>query len=156
MWRMSESEIPDEEVKVLFHASKLGRTDIVQHAVSKLKEKESKDELSVVSSTRSVKEVKEVISMPSSEGITPLHVAAFNGHADVVRALLVSEFNDSLPSSPPLSSLLPLLPLSLHLSSLPPATKSLIISLLPRAICSNKYTWKACMAEWLATSYGVL
>jgi ankyrin repeat protein len=76
---MSEDEIKDEELNVLFHAAKLGRTDIVNHAVSTLKKKEnpSQDKLT------------EIISTPNNDGATALHVAAFNGHPDVVRALLV-------------------------------------------------------------------
>lgn len=76
---MSESEIKDEELNVLFHAAKLGRTDIVQHAIATLKKKEN----------LSQEELLETISTPNSDGATALHVAAFNGHSDVVRALLV-------------------------------------------------------------------
>ena len=76
-----ENEVQDEELKVLFHASKLGRTDIVQHAVNKLKEKENLTKENLI----------HVISTPNTNGISALHVAAFNGHADVVRALLVSQ-----------------------------------------------------------------
>lgn len=74
-----EAEIKDEELNVLFHAAKLGRTDIVQHAISTLKKKEN----------LSQEELLEAISTPNSDGATALHVAAFHGHSDVVRALLV-------------------------------------------------------------------
>lgn len=69
----------DEELNVLFHAAKLGRTDIVQHAVSTLKGKEH----------LSQEALAERISTPNDDGATALHIAAFNGHADVVRSLLV-------------------------------------------------------------------
>jgi hypothetical protein len=77
---MAEDAIQDEELNVLFHAAKLGRTDIIQHAVVTLKKK---DNLSQGSLSRA-------ISTPNKDGATALHVAAFNGHADVVRAMLVS------------------------------------------------------------------
>ncbi len=77
---MAEKEIPNEELNVLYHAAKLGRTDIVQHAVSTLKEKDA----------LSVEELVDAISSPNDNGASALHIAAFNGHADVVRALLVS------------------------------------------------------------------
>jgi ankyrin repeat protein len=82
---MSEGEMKDEELHVLFHAAKLGRTDIIQHAVATLK---AKKDASV--------EVADVLSSPNEEGGTALHVAAFNGHADAVRALLVLPRTHSL------------------------------------------------------------
>eukprot|EP00603_Paraphysomonas_imperforata_P008233 CAMPEP_0114423204 /NCGR_PEP_ID=MMETSP0103-20121206/6025_1 /TAXON_ID=37642 ORGANISM="Paraphysomonas imperforata, Strain PA2" /NCGR_SAMPLE_ID=MMETSP0103 /ASSEMBLY_ACC=CAM_ASM_000201 /LENGTH=1099 /DNA_ID=CAMNT_0001591853 /DNA_START=45 /DNA_END=3341 /DNA_ORIENTATION=- len=75
---MSDTEIQNEELNVLYHAAKLGRTDIVQHAVSTLREK----------GALSQDELVDAISTPNDNGASALHIAAFNGHADVVRALL--------------------------------------------------------------------
>eukprot|EP01041_Mallomonas_annulata_P002463 gene2463-4782_t len=77
----------EESIAVLLHASLLGRTDIVQHAISTLRSNGSKsneDVALLISSGRS-----------PEDDATALHIAAYSGHADVVRALLNSGANPS-------------------------------------------------------------
>jgi len=63
---------------VLFHAALLGRTDVVQNAISSIKALEGEEQTSRIIST----------GRPE-DGCSPLHVAALFGHTDVIRALLV-------------------------------------------------------------------
>ena len=75
----------DEELAVLMHASQLGRTDIVQQAISSLKQilEDDQEVIKLISASREY-QIDENVS-----GIgTPLHVASKHGHSDVVRALL--------------------------------------------------------------------
>ena len=76
----------EEELAVLLHASQLGRTDIVQQAISSLKSILGDQEkvIELISASRLYK----VDANTEAIG-TPLHVAAFHGYLDVVRALLV-------------------------------------------------------------------
>ena len=75
----------DEELAVLLHASQLGRTDIVQQAISSLKTILDNDieVVKLISASR----VYQIDENTSGTG-TPLHVASKHGHSDVVRALL--------------------------------------------------------------------
>ncbi len=69
-----------EEISVLFHASSIGRCDVVQNAVGALR-----------SSGASEEELFSLISTGRPEDdATPLHLAAVSGHSDVIRYLLVS------------------------------------------------------------------
>ena len=69
-----------EEISVLFHASSIGRCDVVQNAVGALR-----------SSGASQEELFSLISSGRPEDdATPLHLAAVSGHSDVIRYLLVS------------------------------------------------------------------
>jgi hypothetical protein len=74
---MAESE--REALVVLFHASLLGRTDIVSQAISTLRSSCSggESELSAIISTGR-----------DNDGATPLHLAVSADNADVIRALL--------------------------------------------------------------------
>ena len=64
---------------MLFHASSIGRTDVVQNAIGALR-----------SSGASEEELLSLISMGRPEDdATPLHLAAAAGHSDVIRYLLV-------------------------------------------------------------------
>ena len=68
---------------MLFHASSIGRTDVVQNAIGSLR-----------SSGASEQELLSLISMGRPEDdATPLHLAAAAGHSDVIRYLLVCETN---------------------------------------------------------------
>lgn len=71
---MSDSALLAEEILVILHASKLGRGDIINTAISSLKQA---DRQLVLSSRR------------QEDDLTPLHVAAICGHADIIRLLLV-------------------------------------------------------------------
>ena len=72
------NEAIKEEIVVLFHAASLGRTDIVQSAISTLKSKCSPEDVNkIISSGR------------PEDDATPLHIASMLGHSDVIRALLV-------------------------------------------------------------------
>ena len=70
-----------EELNVIFHACIHGRTDIVQRAIQSVR---------AGSTNPSVEDsIAQLVSTGRAEdGQTPLHVAASNGHADVIRALL--------------------------------------------------------------------
>ena len=69
-----------EEIVVLFHASLLGRTDIINKVISTFRsEKLSPEEFSAMLSFAR-----------ADDELTPLHVAAEAGHADACRALLVN------------------------------------------------------------------
>mmetsp|Transcript_23747 Transcript_23747/g.23961 ORF Transcript_23747/g.23961 Transcript_23747/m.23961 type:complete len:514 (+) Transcript_23747:118-1659(+) len=70
----------DEPIAVLLHASLLGRTDIIQHAISSLR----------ANGTRTPDEISAIISSGRgpTDDVTALHIAARHGHADAVRALL--------------------------------------------------------------------
>ena len=76
--RNSSAEM--EEISVLFHASSIGRCDVVQNAVGALRSSGTSDEelLSLISTGR------------PEDDATPLHLAAVSGHSDVIRYLLVS------------------------------------------------------------------
>ncbi|KAJ1443429.1 hypothetical protein B484DRAFT_414448 [Ochromonadaceae sp. CCMP2298] len=67
-----------EEIIVLFHAALVGRTDVVQNAIT-----------SIRSSGQGEKYVAGAISTGREDGATPLHIAANFGHSDVIRALLI-------------------------------------------------------------------
>jgi hypothetical protein len=67
-----------EEIKVLFHACAIGRTDVVQNAVSALRQGKSAEELA-----------KAISVKRREDEATPLHVAVNFAHNDVIRALLV-------------------------------------------------------------------
>ena len=70
-----------EEIAVLFQACVLGRADIVKHSITSIHSKVA----------ISASELSDLISTGRKEdGFTPLHIAAQNGHADVIRSLLVS------------------------------------------------------------------
>ena len=72
-----------QHVLVLFHASSIGRTDVVQNAIGALR-----------SSGASEQELLALISTGRPEDdATPLHLAAAAGHSDVIRYLLVCETN---------------------------------------------------------------
>jgi ankyrin repeat protein len=66
-----------EEIAVLFQAALLGRTDIVQTAISSIRAC-SDDENTVVL----------ISSGRNEDGASPLHLAALNSHSDVIRYLL--------------------------------------------------------------------
>jgi len=67
----------NEELQVIFHAVAKSRTDIVQQAISNLRElMTANDVASLISTGRAV------------DGATPLHLAVAVGNADVIRALL--------------------------------------------------------------------
>lgn len=76
----SNSEVIQEEIMVLFHATSLGRTDIVQNAIATIRSKNPEEVTQIISQGR------------PEDGATPLHIASTMGHADVIRALLVSNF----------------------------------------------------------------
>jgi hypothetical protein len=71
-----------EEIAVIFHASSLGRSDIIKSAITEIKTKFKDYSQTEISSILSVKRAE--------DDITPLHIASFRGHADVIRLLLVS------------------------------------------------------------------
>lgn len=73
-----------EELVVLFHASLLGRTDVVQSAIASIREKAASAGNGADNSYLS----KEISVGRPDDDCTPLHVAALFGHADVVRSLL--------------------------------------------------------------------
>eukprot|EP01038_Epipyxis_sp_PR26KG_P008804 gene8804-11887_t len=79
-----------EEITVLFHASQLGRSDIVKSAIKSL---------SIVNGTEKSSNLSDVISSkrPQDE-MTPLHIATSLGHSDVIRTLLAAGAH--LQSSP--------------------------------------------------------
>ena len=65
---------------MIFAACAQGRTDIVQAAIESIRGGESKE---------SSECIRELISSGRAEdSATPLHVASYSGHADVIRALL--------------------------------------------------------------------
>lgn len=68
----------EEAMLALFHASSIGRTDVVQSAISSIRSVHDKPE-----------QFDEVLSRQREEdGATALHLASLLKHADVVRALL--------------------------------------------------------------------
>lgn len=79
MQQQDVSAGPDEAVVVLFHASLLGRCDIVQQAISTLR-------VSCSNSNNADAALSSLISTGrGTDGATPLHLAA---NSDVIRALL--------------------------------------------------------------------
>lgn len=75
-----------EEVLVLFHAACIGRTDIIQNAIKLIKKDNIKENevIFIISSQR------------EEDGATPLHLASFYNHSDVVRALLNAEADPTI------------------------------------------------------------
>lgn len=70
-----------EEILVIFHASALGRSDIIKNALSEIKNK---------CKEYTLKDTAEIVSTRRVEDdMTPLHIASVHGHADVIRSLLV-------------------------------------------------------------------
>ena len=65
-----------EEINVIFHAVSLGRTDVVNTAISSLRQSSAMSVPRLISSGR------------AADGVTPLHLAVEVGNADVIRALL--------------------------------------------------------------------
>ena len=70
----------DEELAVLLHASQLGRTDIVQQAISSLKTilDDDLEVIKLISASR----IYQIDENTSGTG-TALHVASKHGHSDV-------------------------------------------------------------------------
>jgi hypothetical protein len=72
-----------EEILVIFHASALGRSDIIKNALSEIKQK---------CKEYTLKDTAEIVSTRRAEDdMTPLHIASVHGHADVIRSLLVRQ-----------------------------------------------------------------
>lgn len=70
-----------EELNVIFHACKHGRTDIVQKAIQSIRGDSTNPQVN--------DSIAQLVSTGRAEdGQTPLHVAAAHGHSDVIRALL--------------------------------------------------------------------
>lgn len=65
-----------EEINVIFHAVSLGRTDVVNTAISSLRQSSATSVPRLISSGR------------ATDGVTPLHLAVEVGNPDVIRALL--------------------------------------------------------------------
>ena len=79
---MSKTDIDplQESIAVLFHASLLGRADIIKSSIASIKQLRSNDD----------KETCRIISMKRAEDdATAMHIAAVGGNVDAVRALLV-------------------------------------------------------------------
>lgn len=78
----SNLAVIQEEIFVIFHASSLGRSDIIKNAIAEIKNKFKEftalDIAKILSSRR------------PDDDLTPLHIASLYGHADVIRSLLVS------------------------------------------------------------------
>ena len=78
---MSDIQSIEEEIAVIFHASLLGRSDIIQNAISTIKVKCPsliETDIAAIISTRR-----------QTDDLGPLHIASINGHSDVIRTLLV-------------------------------------------------------------------
>ena len=71
---------PGEELVVLRHAAQLGRTDVLKQAISSIRALCSSDQEASVMISSGVGE----------DDSTALHIAAFHGHPDVIRALLTA------------------------------------------------------------------
>lgn len=70
-----------EELNVIFHACRHGRTDIVQKAIQSIRGDSTNPQVN--------ESIAQLISTGRAEdGQTPLHVAAAHGHSDVIRALM--------------------------------------------------------------------
>jgi ankyrin repeat protein len=73
-----------EELNLIFHACTQGRTDVVQGAIDNIRSGSASPQIN--------DSIAQLISTGRAEdGQTPLHVASTNGHADVIRCLLVSD-----------------------------------------------------------------
>jgi len=68
-----------EGIIVIFHAALVGRADVVQNAITSIRStgKFNEKEISAAISTRR-----------SEDGASPLHIASYYGHTDVIRSLL--------------------------------------------------------------------
>lgn len=70
-----------ESIAVLFHASLLGRVDVIKSSIASIRQLKGND----------AEETCRTISMKRVEDdATAMHIAAAHGHVDAVRALLVS------------------------------------------------------------------
>ena len=80
---MTDNKKFEEEITVLFHASLLGRTDILTKVISNIRSmSQDEDEIkNILSSTR------------PDDGATVLHIASSCGHSDIVRALLQTDID---------------------------------------------------------------
>lgn len=87
----------EESLQVLFHASSLGRTDIIQHAIASLRKNNG---------SKSEEEIALLISAGHPEDdSTALHIASSKGHSDAVRALLNAGASTThTPSKRPIQS----------------------------------------------------
>lgn len=83
-----------EMLGVVCQAAKLGRTDIIQVSLYIIDMKYNVLQHSITSlrktSSVSEAELADILSVGNEEGATPLHIASYYNHTDVVRSLLVS------------------------------------------------------------------